>query len=170
MTPHQALHLFGSSKTMWELLLGQVASPISRASLGYRQHWGGHLTSSSGAGQAGSSSGFSVLCFCTMTTHSSPGEVGWRCEGSASVLHCVWWWPGHWLCMTSAITPAPCLKLAIPNCERDQLFTFPHFLNISSRQSVPKHVVAMITALLLNIYSYIESTDTYINALLLAQL
>lgn len=128
MTPHQALHLFRSSKTTWELLLGQVASPISRAPLGYRQHWHGHLTSSLGAGQSGSSSSFSVLCFCTMPTHRNSGEVGWRCEGPASILHCVWWWPGHWLCMTSTITPAPYLKLVIPNSEERSAFHLPTFL------------------------------------------
>lgn len=52
----------------------------------------------------------------------------------------------------------------------DSLFTSSHFLGISRRQSIPQHVAATITELLLNHCSYIESTNIRIYALLLDQL
>lgn len=52
----------------------------------------------------------------------------------------------------------------------NHLFTSSCFLGISTRQSIPQHVAAMITELLLNHCSYTESTNIHIYALLLDQL
>lgn len=73
------------------------------------------------------SAGLQLRYLCTVPTHPSPGDGGWRCESSASGLCCVWWWLGHQLCMTSAVVPVCRLRLAIPNCKWRLTFHLPAF-------------------------------------------